>query len=508
MFDLALMAHAEDLYVSQSGFGDGSSCVNSLSVSWFNSSGNWGSGAGKISQGDSVHLCGVITTKMTIQADGGAGAPIIILFESGAKLSKSTWDGSYAIGSSSSREYIIIDGGSNGTIESTANGTGLATTNNDVGVSFQLCNGCEVKNLHVGPLYIHTVDLTDNNGVGSVGIAFNGGSNILIHSNIVHDSKWNISYGYRPGNSGISIYDNLSYNTDHGVSVASLGSGSTISGVSIYGNIIHSFNMWDNTASLNHHDGIHVWADGSAGSSLLIDGLEIYNNYIYGNFGSTATAGIYVEETNASSSAVIDNVKIFNNVIANSSENAPCCGLIYMKATDAGGMPSPQIYNNTLVDGTNGSMAVQLQGQGLTGALFKNNIIKQGALGLGVDNSASIASGGSDYNIYYPTGIQFIYNGGWISYASWKTQAGGIDANSSLANPNLDSGFKIQAGSSAAGTGSNLTSLGIAALNSDKAGNVRPATGPWDIGAYQYQSGLPAAGISGKITVSGKVTIK
>ena len=29
--------------------------------------------------------------------------------------------------------------------------------------------------------------------------------------------------------------------------------------------------------------------------------------------------------------------------------------------------------------------------------------------------------------------------------------------------------------------GTNLTSLGITAINSDKAGVARPATGPWDI---------------------------
>jgi hypothetical protein len=41
----------------------------------------------------------------------------------------------------------------------------------------------------------------------------------------------------------------------------------------------------------------------------------------------------------------------------------------------------------------------------------------------------------------------------------------------------------------------NLTNLGIAALNADKAGTPRPATGNWDIGAYQNGSaaGGPSA---------------
>ena len=40
----------------------------------------------------------------------------------------------------------------------------------------------------------------------------------------------------------------------------------------------------------------------------------------------------------------------------------------------------------------------------------------------------------------------------------------------------------------AKGEGKNLTYLGIPALNVDMNGNARPATGPWDIGAYQCGS--------------------
>ena len=49
--------------------------------------------------------------------------------------------------------------------------------------------------------------------------------------------------------------------------------------------------------------------------------------------------------------------------------------------------------------------------------------------------------------------------------------------------------FICKTGSPAIGAGTNLTSLGIAALNVDKDGNPRPAIEPWDIGAYQYSIG-------------------
>ena len=51
---------------------------------------------------------------------------------------------------------------------------------------------------------------------------------------------------------------------------------------------------------------------------------------------------------------------------------------------------------------------------------------------------------------------------------------------------NLSGAYKLQAGSPAIGAGVNLTSLGITGLDTDAAGVARPATGAWDIGAYQY----------------------
>ena len=486
---------AEDLYVAQSSAGDdsGSSCANAKSAVWFNTAGSWGAGAAKISAGDTAHLCGTITSALEVGGSGSSGSPITVKFETGAILTSATWGGGYALGSASDRAYIIIDGGTNGIIRTTGNGTSLANQNDDQGVSFGAgCDNCEFKNLTIGPMYVR-VRGADQAGQGSSSISVWDASNLSIHNNTCFDGKWLISFGYRPGNSGIDIYSNTLYNTDHGVTVASLGSGSAVSSVAIYGNTIYDFVNWDDTSvnNSNHHDGIHAWADGSAGTNLSITGLDIYNNYIYGNFGSTATAGIYVEETNGN--AVISTVRVFNNVIANSVDNAPCCGLIYLKGEDASGMPGAQVYNNTMVEGSDGSMSVQLQGSGLTNVLYKNNIIWKGALALGLNGPSSIASGGSDYNVFYPNSLQFIYNGGWIGFTDWKTNASGIDSHSTETDPKLNSNFTLQAGSSAIGLGVNLTGLGITALNSDKAGVGRPSSGAWDAGALQYGAASPEA---------------
>src|SRR3989338_2937505 len=71
-------AASSNIYLSQSaaGSGDGSSCANARAVSFFNASGNWGTGATQIVPGTVVHLCGTITTDLTFQGSGASGSQI------------------------------------------------------------------------------------------------------------------------------------------------------------------------------------------------------------------------------------------------------------------------------------------------------------------------------------------------------------------------------------------------------------------------------------------------
>src|SRR5215475_14695230 len=71
---------AENVYVSQSGAGDGSSCTSSRSASWFNSSANWANPkqTGKIGPGDTVFLCGTVTTSLALQNSGSTGSYVTI----------------------------------------------------------------------------------------------------------------------------------------------------------------------------------------------------------------------------------------------------------------------------------------------------------------------------------------------------------------------------------------------------------------------------------------------
>src|SRR3989344_4604412 len=73
-------AASSNIYIAQSAAGsaDGSSCANARAVSFFNASGNWGTGATQIGPGTVVHLCGTITTYLTFQGSGASGSPVVV----------------------------------------------------------------------------------------------------------------------------------------------------------------------------------------------------------------------------------------------------------------------------------------------------------------------------------------------------------------------------------------------------------------------------------------------
>jgi hypothetical protein len=106
---------------------------------------------------------------------------------------------------------------------------------------------------------------------------------------------------------------------------------------------------------------------------------------------------------------------------------------------------------------------------------------------------------------------------------SWM-QSRGWDANSVATDPlfislayssTIDAylnDYHLQSNSPAVSAGVNLSSLNLPGLNADKDGTPRPASGPWDIGAYEYNtnnlpipSGLPPP--QGAAPASSPVTL-
>jgi len=146
----------------------------------------------------------------TVRADrqgGTSGNPITILFEPGAALTSPAFGVGLMISGGSN--WVVVDGGSNGIIQNTANGTGLANSQDSRLIEADNCDHCEFKNLHVTNVYVHDPTSTTDNGQNGSGI-WVWGNDISIHDNVcVNSGKcFEVVGNYASNSTGISIYNN------------------------------------------------------------------------------------------------------------------------------------------------------------------------------------------------------------------------------------------------------------------------------------------------------------
>src|SRR5579872_1280282 len=88
----ASFSAASDIYIAQNAAGanTGADCADAHAASWFNTSSNWGTGAGQIGPGTVVHVCGTWTGStnqtafLTFQSGGNSGSVVTLRFEPGA----------------------------------------------------------------------------------------------------------------------------------------------------------------------------------------------------------------------------------------------------------------------------------------------------------------------------------------------------------------------------------------------------------------------------------------
>ena len=151
---------------------------------------------------------------------------------------------------------------------------------------------------------------------------------------------------------------------------------------------------------------------------------------------------------------------------------------------------------NTFIGGKAAGGGDICVGTGVLGDIvFKNNLVTS-ADQLMTSIIGTTSNTNFDYNLYanggsnryvWASNSQSNFNY-FSSFTTWQSDIK-ADGDSSYVNAaGLDSTGHPQSGSAAIGAGENLTSLGISALNRDKAGVSRPSTGAWDIGAYQYDT--------------------
>ena len=508
-----------DIYLAQNAVGaaNGADCADALATSWFNNSGNWGSGTNQIGPGTTVHLCGAITgaagsSGLTVQGNGTGGNPITIQFESGSSMSAPYWGG--ASGSCNLGDmctgaitvngynYIVIDGGNSGVIQNTANGTGLANGHSSAGIFLNGSN-LTVQNLAIKNIYLNqgsSSSATDSNGMDTADIRIDSGSsNIQINNNTLNNARagiWADTSG-----SNVNFYGNTI--TDHAWHISLNGSGSP----NVYENQISDWNNWQYPSSAYHTDGVIAYGD----SSVITP--SIYSNYMFGDLGAGSPTGFIFCTYGAQGSGSGSACTIFNNLLVGTGYSATNDQGIYLHSGDGSNPLGPHyIYNNTFV----GFMyQIYAETDSSIHYTVENNVfVGNGAQWYIQGNNSPLSDLTCDYNIYYGGRSFGPFSWGSVSNGQFSQWQGAFeDPSGTSANPNLDATYHLSAGSPAIGVGANLSSVGISALmvgqpsvvgvNATSDGAPRSSTDPnWPAGAFGSGTAAPLPAMPQALTAT------
>lgn len=518
-------ARANDIYIAQTAAGanTGQSCANAFAYTFFNTASNWGTGAGQIGPGTTVHLCGRIANALTAQGSGSSGSPVTILFDSVSKgqisMAALPATGGLVLDGQS---YITVDGNNSiGVIQSANNGSPSSlcsgsTYSSDIiskGISAASTRNIEIKNLTIGPVYVHvcTADDSANHSAlsppGPVCISFSGTQGMTIDGNTMHDAAWCLNGG---GNN-ISIHHNAIYNIDHGLGMGIAAASATMTGLYFYNNSVRDATIWDTDDNSFHHDGVHLFAYCSNGSSLCsgsyITSVYIYNNHVYGSWLANTTGALFFEGN-------IRSAYVFNNYL-DGSRFINRFYLLPLEGTNVA------VYNNTAVGYSTADSDPSLFLLGGLGSVTENNIfstansvIGTGASFFGTPFTVALlahniyANGGGNAFVWCPRSggsCSFLGSG---QFSVWESDSGETGSSYS-SSAGLNANGTLTPGSPAIAAGVNLYSTcngqpnpGLGALCYDAAGNPRPASGPWDAGAYNLSSGSVPSPPSSLTTVT------
>jgi hypothetical protein len=385
----------------------------------------------------------------------------------------------------SGHAYVTVDGGSNGAIANTSNGTGLADSASSFGIYFNRCPNSEIKNLTISNIYLNqgsATTATDTAGQTTGDIFLQGTStNTLVHNNTLNNARTGVWVSFDSGGdaSGLQIYSNTLSDHPWGISIGADYATSTAAGVVIHDNNFSNWSNWQFPTGTYHTDGIILFNDATPANSIAT--FTIYNNTFTGSLGHGSPTGYIACGTYTACT-------IFNNLMVDTGSYT-CDGYLWMYAN---GGPD-YIYNNTLVASStaSASIAITLMGSKVT---VKNNVFTNVAVGIHDYDTLTADVVASDHNVWRTmtgTAPEFATSDStWVALGSW--QSSGYDTNSSTADPMLSAAYLPQKGSAAIGRGANLTTLGVSALNVDLAGTPRSGTltctpgvtGCWDAGTY------------------------
>jgi hypothetical protein len=458
---------------SSAGSADGTSASNAYSIAQLNAASPYSPAAG-----DTVVLSGTITTKLVIPTSGSAGNIITYQFDTGAKFSTARW-ATGAIGSTQS--YITIDGGTNGIIEATGNGTARATQLACIGINITGGSNITIKNLLVRDMYVRTPGSAElvREGQGIVVQDITGG--LLIENCTVTEGDTMIAFVWSLTSTNWIVRDCVLSRCNHGIFASITQNNVVITNPKFYRNRVSESDIWEGHPDL-HLNCIFIACESPAAqggdytNGGTAPGLEVYSNYIGPEIGFTNTAAIFIPDQGWRAFA---NCMVYNNLFTSDSGTHWNNGCIAVSSNGA------LVANNTYIAGGGGGTFIQI-GQGsasTTGMIIKNN------LGTNIGTGIYCPQGGiasCDYNVFHyesGTAENTYPPGGYYSMATW-TAATGFDVHTSTSLPSLDASNVPTSGDTVAKDhGTDLSAY----FTTDKNGNTR--TGTWDIGAFEYGAG-------------------
>ena len=342
----------------------------------------------------------------------------------------------------------------------------------------------------------------------SWGIHADGGSGVTVRNCGVNGFTSGAGIYFR--NSTSVLVDNCeSFNNDVGVELISCHSsnGTYANGCTVSNSYIHD----------NHTDGMEIH-----GQYMTISGNRVYDN-IATDWANTHPDGIQLLAAPADGYNSAQHVIISNNTIRNHTQNVFSEGqntldtqdvwiynnVIYNTMTTVNGVNMATLggvnvmiklskdvycYNNYLGDIGKDGTSVHVQSSSAGSIHIKNNIITNSVgNGLYIEDTAAIAGGELDYNLYYITGQSPMVWGSnfFTSLTNFKSAMPTMESHGMSGDPLVNAlpTPTLLSGSKAIGGGTNLGSN----LLLDKIGIARPNTGAWDIGAYQFSGSSSTA---------------
>jgi hypothetical protein len=507
-------AQATNIFLAQTAAGtaDGSSCDNARPVSYFNEARNWGTGGSQIGSGTVVHLCGIIGITLKVPASQGTGL-VTIQFEANAKMQQSAAPNFIVLGAHSN-SFLVTGQAPCGfvghahvdcpeKIQNTDNGSPAGGFGNHISPSTAIdvsgaTGTVTIQNLEISNLYVHTdpadaiVANTSIRGVfGNPVLA-----NVTIKNSYIHHTSWAIALTPAAGSGVVEevAFNDLSDN-DHDFSAGD--NCSNCYSFVIHDNHSHDHSAWNTASNAYHHDGFHFF-----NSATQITSGVIYNNLFDGAWDGNVTGPVFDQ-------VPLQNLSVFNNVFICEATCTADPAALWLYGGGVNQLfanntfiqtgrergPGPEFHNNATV------MMTLPKGMATGNNCFENNVMTSGTTLINT-NGPVYAPGCIDYNVY----ANYVANGnkafnfdgaGTNAFAAWKSLPGlaGQETHSQyVGDAKLSRKGIPQPGSAVLLHGINLTSLCKGALTplcTDYDGHPRPASGPWDVGAFQVSGVTP-----------------